>query len=54
MRKQLTPRAGQVETATRIAFVKALAASTDRTKTTGKVYRALCTPAGLINFDKRG
>lgn len=46
----LTPRDGQVETATRIAFLHAIAATPERTKLTGQVYRALTTAAGLIRL----
>lgn len=45
-----TAREGQIETATRAAFVRALAAHPKHTKLTGQVYNALCTASGLVRL----
>lgn len=45
----LTPRNDQRESTLRHAFTKALIATPQHTKTTGRVFRSLCTPAGLIH-----
>ena len=46
----LSPRAGQRATAMRLAFVKALAATPEHTRITGKVFSSLCTAAGLVRI----
>lgn len=50
MKKILTPRADQRETTMRNAFNAALGKTPEHTKTTGRIFRALCTPAGLVRL----
>ena len=51
MSKQIkTPSEGQVETAIRGAFVRALAAHPTHNKLTGKVFNALCTGVGIVRL----
>jgi hypothetical protein len=40
-------KAGQYESSMRAAFHRALVASSERTKVTGKIFRSLCSKAGI-------